>query len=44
MTLDQMYINQKMQDLYAETVVMEEVIEERGIYLSESNYNDRSDY
>ena len=44
MTLDDMNISQKTQDFYAETIVIEEVIEECGIYLSGGNYHDRINY
>ena len=44
MTLDDMNISQKMQDFYAETIVIEEVIEECGTYLSERNNHDRVNY
>ena len=44
MTLDDMRISQKTQDFYAETIVIEEVLEECGIYLSECDYHDRINY
>ena len=44
MTLDDMNISQKMQDFYAETIVIEEVIEECGTYLSGKSDYDRINY
>ena len=44
MTLDEMHVSQKMQDFYAETIVIEEVIEECGVYLSERDNHDRINY
>ena len=44
MTLDEMNVSQKLQDFYAETVVIEEVIEECGTYLSERDNHDRFNY
>ena len=44
MTLDDMNVSQKMQDFYAETIVIEEVMEECGTYLSERANHDRINY
>ena len=44
MTLDEMHVSQKMQDSYAETIVIEEVIEECGTYLSGKSDYDRINY